>query len=165
MLRELDQRGPTFISVELIEACERIVKDSRLDVDEVAVKAIRLLLGAVPGPCVDFFNRSVRNNGFFEGITVHGFTAAKVRGPVAAAQIRAILPVPSVLAVIETAIAKRLNTFVDTFATTVGGSFLEAARRQRQPLDVVLPLQLEPLPRQTSANSTTMSLRCLFING
>ena len=70
----------------------------------------------------------------FRGAEIFGHAAANVSGCITSAQVRAILPLPWILSVIDAVLEARISTAL------VGDSFFETPKEKRQVLDLVWPL-------------------------
>ena len=127
---------------ELIEAAEAIKKDTRLDGDWLCVKSIRMVVHSCGPAVTQLVNRLSQSRRFFSENVIKGWCKAKKRGAIRASQVRALLPLPSLLSLIDVVVARRLLPVVDAFAAGVDASYLECAKKSRQPLDIVFPLAL-----------------------
>ena len=101
---------------------------------------IRLILDAATEAIVDVFSRATASNSMMRSIKIDGHVVAKKRGCVTPLQCRAILPLPSFAAVIDSALSTQMQQTVQTAADECGTGFLECARCGRQVLDITFPL-------------------------
>ena len=140
VLRYNDGVGMQFDVDELHAACDALRKPSRLDRYQICASAFKAACLGAPHAIVELLHRIVASQTSLAQLQIHGHASGKRRGPITSKQVRAILPLPIILAVIDAIMAKKLNSHIDKFAACTSNSFFECARRGRQILDLTFAL-------------------------
>ena len=128
--------SPSFTGEEWHEALDIISRPFKTDQQGICPFAIRLLFFGAPEATIAFFNNIISSDDFFHAECVYGHAKAKKRGLIPAEKIRIILPLSSILTVIDAAISNRLNKRLEEWASRLPPSFLECAKKRRQIQDV-----------------------------
>ena len=79
----------------------------------VSLALLRLWLDASPASAVDFFNELASSSPALAEWEVGGHVLGKHSSVTAAADTRAILPLPAVLMLVDTALSRRWNAWID----------------------------------------------------
>ena len=124
----------------LLGACSSLRQRSKLDPYGISLKAVRLFCAAQPEIAVDFFKRAMSSSPFLAAFNIQGRLYGKESSTTAAADLRAILPLPSILQVIDVLISTKLTAYIDRLFPPLDGCFI-GARPFTQPLDIAHGLQ------------------------
>ena len=128
--------APVTSPEDFLAALPRFHKPHRLDSHGISPLGVRVFFHAYPQASTSLFSKLLGKDEFFSGVEISGHVAAKKRGHITAQQTRAIVPFPTSLALLDIVAANMLESCVDSFANLVDHSYLEAARKRRQILDL-----------------------------
>ena len=126
--------------VELTNAFARIKHKARLDHYGVSVAAIQMLLLALPRVTTTFFNLAAASTPIMSSIVVKGHAYGKESATSLATNIRAILPLPSVMQILDVVLPSSLEPYVNMLLPPVPDCFI-GARPKTQCLDIAHGLQ------------------------
>ena len=135
-------RTPEFSDREWLEALETITRPFAIDQQGLCPLVIRLLFYGAPRATASLFNSVIGSDDFFHAERILGHARAKKRGLIQAEKVRIILPLSSILAVIDAAVSNRLHKRLDEWGSGIPPSFLECAKKRRQIQDITFAAAL-----------------------
>ena len=138
-LAQWQHQGITVSAIDVDESFRDMKHHRVLDNFGICFHGLKLLFDACPQQVADMLNRLATNQSFMEMLTLRGRVKAKKPGAIPASKIRTILPMPCILSLLDSVVAKRVHQLADSFAQRVPFGFLECAKKHRQCLDAVFP--------------------------
>ena len=121
-------------------ACKKLRRPKKLDHYGVSTAVISIIVKHAAGATVRFFTRMAASTSTMAELEVHGRVAAKTKGCIPPSKCRAILPLPSVLGILDVLLNGAMSATVDRVARQCGPAYLECAKKGRQILDITFPL-------------------------
>ena len=134
--------GITVSQDEALDAVKVLRFRAGLDCFGCCPSSLLLLASAAPVYLADVLTDLAKSPNQWKSMTICGKVKAKALGPVTAAKLRTILPLPALVGALDVIIAKRLNDIAENLTADVGFGFLEAAKRHQQVLDITFPASL-----------------------
>ena len=141
-LAKTDGFGIDIVPSEIINAISKMKRPRLLDHYGCSVFGAEAVFIAVPTKVANLFSRVAASSQAMSSLAVCGRVAAKDNGATHADRTRAILPLPTSLAIIDAIVARRMQNATDAIAQSIPPCFLECAREKRQVLDVSFPAGL-----------------------
>ena len=77
-----------------------------------------------------------------EQLAINGKAKAKSNGPIAADKIRTVMPLPTILGILDHVVASRIHARANVIAKSLPDGYLECAVKGRQVLDITFPANL-----------------------
>ena len=124
----------------LLNACRTLRKRTQVDHYGVSVDIILFFCVAHPIIAVDFFSKLLSSTRMFASIVIEGRLFGKESSVSSAAQLRAILPLPAIMQVVDVLLPELLASTVDQACPPIPGCFV-GARPGTQALDIAHGLQ------------------------
>ena len=142
-------RGIDITEDEAVEAVKALHHRHILDSLGCCPESVRILVTVSPTYLAAVLTNLAKSQYEWASITMMGKVKAKLKGPVPAAKLRTILPLPALVGAIDYVISKRLNMIAESMTIQIVFGFLGASEPYRQVLDIAFP---DFLP--SSADST-----------
>jgi hypothetical protein len=130
-----------FTSADVGQAIDRIGDHQKFDAHGVCIQAIKMIHIAHPDKLMSLLRRCAADTAQINALKVSGKAFGKQTKRTSAKNMRAILPLPSVLQVLDGLVARQLDTEISQ-AIQQAPENLIGARRGTQCLDILHPLQL-----------------------
>ena len=124
-----------------ISACDTCKNRTRCDRYGVTALAVKFCLQAQPALTSDFLNRLAGSSPLMSQFEIDGLLFGKTSPTSKAADLRAILPMPAVMQIIDAALAATVNRFVDQVLPPRLGCWV-GARPGTQCLEIAHSLQM-----------------------
>ena len=139
-LQQNDGRGIKIEFAQLCAAFDKIQRWSKTDHYGVSVAAIKLIAYAKPALACSFLGNLIASSCLMSQIVVKGHLFGKESSVTSAASTRAILPLPSVMQVLDAVLLDAYENLLSVILPAVPGCFV-GARPRTQCLDIAHGLQ------------------------
>ena len=139
-------RGVENVKVEfdealLLDVCSALPNVEKLDHYGISVHVIKIFCRACPALAVKFFAEAMASTRIMSSLLVRGQLFGKEGATAPANPLRAILPLPACMQVIDLLLSRLLTRHIDAACPRVNGCFV-GARPYTQVLDIVHGLHL-----------------------
>ena len=139
-IHQNDGRGIKIEFAQLCAVFDKIQRWSKTDHYGVSVAAIKLIAYAKPALACNFLGNLIASSRLMSQIVVKGQLFGKESSVTSAASTRAILPLPSVMQVLDAVLLDAYENLLSVILPAVPGCFV-GARPRTQCLDIAHGLQ------------------------
>jgi len=140
-LSQHESYEPSWAPAEIRSAFAKIKHKWRLDADGICVASWEFLFIAQPQQFCSFINRVASSTAQLSQLCIHGRGYGKISSKTKLQDVRAILPLPSLLQILDCVLADALTQGIETTTPQTACAFF-GCRPGTQCLDVAWPIQV-----------------------